>query len=116
MVMPPGLLPRLEKPIKDIISQLYEDVTTDSEDCEIPLVGLSPAGPFPFSRLNNKRYHTCDRYTKVAAACRCRKYYGRHPVLFEFAHEGDGLVDFWRRLRSWWHCYVRHVSIKPVRT
>ncbi|KAH9968419.1 carotenoid ester lipase precursor [Lactifluus volemus] len=33
LVLPPGLLPSLEKPIKEIISQLYEDVTTDSEDC-----------------------------------------------------------------------------------
>lgn len=36
LVLPQGLNSQLERDISNIVSSLYEDVTTDSEDCEVP--------------------------------------------------------------------------------
>ncbi|KAH9968418.1 Alpha/Beta hydrolase protein [Lactifluus volemus] len=43
LVLPPGLKPRLEKDINDIVSRLYEDVTPDSEDC-LTINVITPKG------------------------------------------------------------------------
>ncbi len=36
MILPTGLNSQLEKDISKIVATLYEDVTTDHEDCEVP--------------------------------------------------------------------------------
>jgi hypothetical protein len=36
LILPQGLNSQLEKDISNIVASMYEDVTTDSEDCEAP--------------------------------------------------------------------------------
>ena len=99
---------RLERDVTNIIARMYEDLTPDSEDCKIPgLVNVLALNTFPSHGLTINVTHTRGRHGGIEPSCHCASTTPRVTASVVFAHEGDDMVIFWRRVRNRWNCYVR---------
>jgi len=96
---------RLERDVTNIIARMYEDLTPDSEDCKIPgLVNVLALNTFPSHGLTINVTHTRGRHGGIESSCCCCKY--NYSVNGTRSSNGY-IVDFWRRVRNRWNCYVR---------